>query len=382
MSKRYIGWSITFVLGISLIALTAFTRVAASQDVRFEQLLKGSLLIVQGAETTPLEIVEITTEGHGEIHLEIAGAATFVDGSQKFAASFSGVSRIMMPAVRSSEPEDESFINVSLNGKNIASLRVQTVSPEHFAQVATYARFFEPVIQIKSDTFAVIDEARLSFGANEKSATSSPLMVVSNERSAMSGSMMAAAEDTSPIEYTGAVVGPFRENDGYYARFANDPWKYLSWNDARKFAERLFIRRAGKTYKGFLATPNTSSENNYIKNSLAPNEDWIGLFQGPGPKTPDDNWWFLNSRRANWYGWGYKEPDDQKNGAWTRCTLLSFFDGFYFTTDGNSVTFGVTSSGSKETGCENCGMMRADGKWKDKECKSHGNGFIVEFRNL
>ena len=183
-------------------------------------------------------------------------------------------------------------------------------------------------------------------------------------------------------EYKGTVVGPFPENSGYYARFSDQQSKFMSWDEARRYAESLYIKRGGKTYTGFLFTPNTPTENAYVKNALSPNEDWLGMFQAPGAKSPSDNWKLLNSRSVTWWGWFSGEPDDQKNGAQTRCTLVNFFDGGTFTTDGESVSFTPNRNPRLETGCENCGMMRADGTWKDKECKKHGNGFIVEFRAL
>lgn len=183
-------------------------------------------------------------------------------------------------------------------------------------------------------------------------------------------------------EYKGPVVGPFPENNGYYAQFSGEPFKSMSWNEARKYAETLQITRNGKIHKGFLATPNTPTENDFIKNALRPNEDWIGMYQAPGAKSPGHNWKLLNQRSVTWQGWAAGEPDDQKNGVPTRCTLVNFFNGVTFTTNGDSSSFTLNRNPQLETGCENCGMMRADGTWKDKECKKHGNGFIVEFRKL
>ncbi len=183
-------------------------------------------------------------------------------------------------------------------------------------------------------------------------------------------------------EFTGAVIGPLAENDGYYVRLSGEQFKYKNWEEARVYAESLFIKKNGRVYKGFLFTPNTPTENGYVVNRLKPNEDWIGLFQGPKPKFPADNWWYLNNRKVTWTNWGSGEPDDQKNGAWTRCRLLSYFNGVTFTSDGDTISFGVSTNSNLETGCENFGMLRADGKWKDKEGKSHGNGFIIEFRAL
>lgn len=183
-------------------------------------------------------------------------------------------------------------------------------------------------------------------------------------------------------QYNGETVGPLTENDGYYARFSGEPFKSMSWNDARRYAESISIVRNGRRYTGFLYTPNTPSENTFVTNTLRPNEDWIGMFQSPRPATPERNWSLLNNRSVGWNGWGSNEPDDQKNGGWTRCRFASFFNGVSYTSNGDSRSFGVITNDSEETGCENCGMIRADGKWKDKECNSHGNGFIVEFRRL
>jgi hypothetical protein len=182
--------------------------------------------------------------------------------------------------------------------------------------------------------------------------------------------------------YQGPTTGPLQENDGYYARFSGEQFKYKNWDEARQYAENLYIVRGGKTYKGFLYTPNTPTENAFVTQNLQPSEDWIGLFQAPGAMAPDHNWKFLNNRVPQWYGWHRTEPDDQKNGAWTKCRLVNYFDGIKINVNKESVSFTPTVNKSKETGCENCGMIRGDGFWKDKECKSHGNGFIVEFRNI
>lgn len=182
--------------------------------------------------------------------------------------------------------------------------------------------------------------------------------------------------------YQGPTVGPLKENDGYYARFSGDQFKSMSWDQARQYAENLYIVRGGRTYRGFLYTPNTASENAFVTQNLRPNEDWIGLYQAPGAIAPNHNWQLLNNRVPQWSNWHTSEPDDQKNGAWTVCRAINYFDGVKINLNMDSVTFTPTVNKSKETGCENCGMIRADGTWKDKECKSHGNGFIVEFRNL
>lgn len=183
-------------------------------------------------------------------------------------------------------------------------------------------------------------------------------------------------------EFRGTVVGPLAENDGYYARITGEPFKSMSWNQAKGYAEGLFIVRGGKRYTGFLFTPNTPTENAFVLNTIRPNEDWIGIYQAPRPRSASHNWRFLNNRAVNWNGWGRSEPDDQKRGVLTRCRVVSFFNGFSYTSNGESSSFAPTVNDSVETGCENCGMMRVDGGWKDKECQSHGNGFIVEFRRL
>jgi hypothetical protein len=185
---------------------------------------------------------------------------------------------------------------------------------------------------------------------------------------------------SAATNYRGAVVGPFPENNGYYARLSSDRFKSMSWDEARRYAGNLYISRGGRRYNGFLFTPNTQTENAYVKNALSPNEDWLGMFQVRGAQFPSSNWKLLNGRSVTWWGWGSGEPDDQKNGVQTRCTLVNFFDGATFTTNGDSFSFTQNPNPQLETGCENCGMMRADGTWKDKECNKHGNGFIVEFR--
>ena len=182
-------------------------------------------------------------------------------------------------------------------------------------------------------------------------------------------------------EFTGKVIGPLKENDGYYAILTGGEFK-LNWDKSRIYAESLTIRRNGRVYRGFLYTPNTKTENDFVVNGLKPNEHWMGLYQGPGPKTPDANWLLLNNRQLTYRNWGGGEPDDQKNGVVTRCRILSYFTGVNFQSDGNEVQFGVQTNTSKETGCENFGMLRADGKFKDKEGRSNGNGFLVEFRAL
>ena len=191
-----------------------------------------------------------------------------------------------------------------------------------------------------------------------------------------------ASAQLAPQNYAGPTFGPLLENDGYYARFSGEPFKSMSWDGARRFAESLRITRNGRMYTGFLYTPNTPSENAFVVANLRPNEDWIGLFQAPRARTPSTNWRLLNNRTLSFNGWGANEPDDQKNGAWTRCRLISFFNGIQYTSNGESSSFAPMTNQSNETGCENCGMLRADGRFKDKECNSHGNGFIVEFRRL
>jgi hypothetical protein len=163
MAHRYFIWSIVLTLGIFLIALTNQSKTLASQDVQFERILKGSFIIVEGMETTPLNVLDITSDDAGEIHFEIDGEATFADGSKKQIVAFSGPSKIAIPSVKAGPLQDESFITIQIGNNQLKPIRVFTTKPEWFEIIGANPEVYQDAIELKSDSFAVINEPRLDF---------------------------------------------------------------------------------------------------------------------------------------------------------------------------------------------------------------------------
>jgi len=337
-------------------------RPLSNNDIGIELSNKGEIMVVEGSNV-PTILIGRSKGLEGNVEFRIHGNSRFADGYSEYSHYISNGGDILLPTISSGNVNDEDYVNVYYNDIIVTSYIIHTIAQKDFDELSA---MMLSGVKILGYQCAIVDKETLNNQQQGVSVDGENLNLLSSGNT----------------QYTGPVYGPFKENDGYYAKFEGALWKNYNWEAARNIASSLYILRNGKMYKGFLATPNTSLENQYLSNNLSLKSHWFGLYQKPGATSPDANWWLLNDRKALWTNWSSQNPDDQKNGAWTTCRIVNFFNGATFTSDGESSSFTLTRPTGKETGCENCGIMDKDGKWNDKECKKHGEGFIVEFRNL